>query len=106
VLSAVFGEELTAAADALPLLALAMSLLAWAYLSVQYLLALGRSSFVILLAIAPPVELALLILVGAQLTDVASVLAALQLVLAPAVFALVLRSAARARRLQMPEAMA
>jgi glycosyltransferase involved in cell wall biosynthesis/O-antigen/teichoic acid export membrane protein len=106
VLAAVFGEELTAAADALPLLALAMSLLAWAYLSVQYLLALGRSSFVILLAIAPPVELALLVLVGAQLTDVASVLVALQLVLAPAVFALVLRSAARARALQMPEAMA
>jgi O-antigen/teichoic acid export membrane protein len=106
VLSAVFGEDLTAAADALPLLALAMSLLAWAYLSVQYLLALGRSSFVILLAIAPPVELALLVLVGAQLTDVASVLVALQLVLAPAVFALVLRSAARARALQMPEAMA
>jgi glycosyltransferase involved in cell wall biosynthesis/O-antigen/teichoic acid export membrane protein len=106
VLSVVFGEDLTAAADALPLLALAMSLLAWAYLSVQYLLALGRSSFVALLAIAPPVELALLVLVGAQLTDVASVLVALQLVLAPAVFVLVLRSAARARALQMPEALA
>jgi glycosyltransferase involved in cell wall biosynthesis/O-antigen/teichoic acid export membrane protein len=106
VLAAVFGEDLTAAADALPLLALAMSLLAWAYLSVQYLLALGRANFVILLAIAPPVELALLVLVGAQLTDVASVLAALQLVLAPTVFALVLRSAARARALKMPEALA
>jgi glycosyltransferase involved in cell wall biosynthesis/O-antigen/teichoic acid export membrane protein len=106
VLSTVFGEDLTAAADALPLLGLAMSLLAWAYLSVQYLLALGRASFVILLAIAPPVELALLVLVGAQLTDVASVLAALQLVLAPAVFWLVLRTAARARRLKLPEALA
>jgi glycosyltransferase involved in cell wall biosynthesis/O-antigen/teichoic acid export membrane protein len=106
ILSAVFGEDLTEAADALPLLGLAMSLLAWAYLSVQYLLALGRASFVILLAIAPPVELALLVLVGAQLTEVASVLAALQLVLAPAVFWLVLRTAARARTLDLPEALA
>ena len=96
VLAAVFGEDLTAAAGALPLLALAMSLLAWAYLSVQYLLALGRVSFVILLAVAPPVELALLVTVGAQLTEVAPVLVALQLVLAPAVFWLVLRSAASA----------
>ena len=106
VLSGVFGEDLTAAASALPLLALAMSLLAWAYLSVQYLLALGRINFVILLAIAPPLELALLLAVGAQLTDVATVLVALQLVLAPAVFGLVLRSASRARSLRPPEALA
>jgi glycosyltransferase involved in cell wall biosynthesis/O-antigen/teichoic acid export membrane protein len=106
ILAAVFGDDLTEAADALPLLGLAMSLLAWAYLSVQYLLALGRSSFVILLAIAPPLELALLVLVGAELAEVASVLAALQLVLAPAVFWLVLRTAARARALEPPEALA
>ena len=106
VLAAAFGEELTAAAGALPLLAVAMSLLAWAYLSVQYLLALGRVSFVWLLVLAPPVELALLMAVGARLTDVASVLVALQCVLAPAVFAIVLRSAAHARALRTPEAVA
>ena len=106
VLALAFGDELTGASDALPLLGLAMSLLAWAYLSVQYLLALGRSSFVLLLCLAPPVELALLLAVGGQLTEVASVLVALQLVLAPAVFSLVLRSASRARSLGSPEALA
>jgi glycosyltransferase involved in cell wall biosynthesis/O-antigen/teichoic acid export membrane protein len=106
VLAAAFGEDLTGAADALPLLAVAMSLLAWAYLSVQYLLALGRVSFVWLLVLAPPVELALLVAVGAQLTDVASVLVALQCVLAPAVFAVVLRSASHAGSLHRPEAVA
>jgi glycosyltransferase involved in cell wall biosynthesis/O-antigen/teichoic acid export membrane protein len=95
VLSAVFGEDLTAAADALPLLGVAMSLLAWAYLSVQYLLAIGRISFVALLAATAALEAGLLAAVGAQLTDVATVLAALQLALAPAVFLLVLRSAGK-----------
>jgi len=83
-----------------------MSLLAWAYLSVQYLLALGRVSFVWLLGLAPPVELALLLAVGAKLTSVATVLVALQCVLAPAVFAIVLRSAAHARALRTREAIA
>jgi glycosyltransferase involved in cell wall biosynthesis/O-antigen/teichoic acid export membrane protein len=95
VLGAVFGEDLTAASDALPLLAVAMSLLAWAYLSVQYLLAIGRISFVALLGATAALEAGLLAAVGAQLTDVATVLAGLQLALAPAVFALVLRSAGR-----------
>jgi O-antigen/teichoic acid export membrane protein len=107
VLAKAFGEDLTAASQALPLLAVAMSLLAWAYLSVQYLLALGRVSFVLLLGAAPPIEIALLVAVGAQLTSVAATIAALQLVLAPAVFAIVLRSAARARSLtRPPEALA
>jgi O-antigen/teichoic acid export membrane protein len=97
VLAAVFGDNLDAASDALPLLALAMSLLACTYLAVQYLLALGRVSFLIPLAIVPPVELALLVAVGAQLTGVALVIAALQLVLAPAVLGLVLRAAAQVR---------
>jgi glycosyltransferase involved in cell wall biosynthesis/O-antigen/teichoic acid export membrane protein len=102
VLAAVFGNDLTEASDALPLLAVAMSLLAWAYLSVQYLLALGQVSFMVLLALAPPVELALLTAVGAHLTAVATALVALQCVLAPAVFALVLSSAARAHALRVP----
>jgi len=101
VLAVAFGEDLTEASDALPLLAVAMSLLAWAYLSVQYLLALGRVSFVLLLGLAPIVELALLRAVGADLTGVALVLVALQGVLAPAVFAVVLRSAAQARAMRV-----
>ena len=106
VLAGAFGEDLTAASDALPLLGVAMSLLAWAYLSVQYLLALGRVSFVFLLGLAPPVEIALLVAVGAQLTSVAFVLVALQLVLAPAVFALVLRTASGRHSLRAPQAVA
>ncbi len=98
ILAAVFGEDLTDAAGALPLLALAMSLLACCYLGVQYLLALGRSAFVLMLGLAAVVELVLLTLVGAALVDVALVLVGLQLVLAPAVFALVFRSASRTAR--------
>ncbi len=100
LLAAVFGDDLTAASSALPLLGLAMSLLAWGYLSVQYLLALGRVSFVFLLALAAVVEPLLLVTVGSQLTDVAAVIAGLQLVLAPAVFAIVLRNAAGVRAAQ------
>jgi hypothetical protein len=73
---------------------------------VQYLLALGRVSFVWLLALAPPVELAMLMAVGAKLTSVAGVLVVLQSVLAPAMFLIVLRSAAHARSLRVPEALA
>ncbi len=43
LLRIVFGEDLTEASDALPFLGLAMSLLACSYLSVQYLLAMGRA---------------------------------------------------------------
>ncbi len=64
----------------------------------QYLLALGRSAFVLMLGLAAVVELVLLTLVGAALVDVALVLVGLQLVLAPAVFALVFRSANRMAR--------
>jgi O-antigen/teichoic acid export membrane protein len=84
---------LTEASGALPLLALAMSLLACAYLSVQYLLAIDRLSFLAVLGLAAVAELGLLLVVGAQLTEVALVLAGLQLVVASVVFVLVLRSA-------------
>ena len=49
LLGAVFGEELTDAADALPWLALAMTLLACAYVCVQYLLALDEWRFLLVL---------------------------------------------------------
>jgi O-antigen/teichoic acid export membrane protein len=94
ILSAVFGPDLTAAAGALPLLGLAMSLLSCAYLAVQYLLALGRSSFVLVLALGIAVEVALLVALGSGLVPVAAVVACMQLVLAPLVLAIGLRSAA------------
>jgi glycosyltransferase involved in cell wall biosynthesis/O-antigen/teichoic acid export membrane protein len=97
LLAAVFGSDLTAASRALPLLGLGMSLLACGYLGVQYLLALGRSSFVVVLALAAVVELATLIAIGFGLTGVALVVAALQVVLAPIVLGIGLRSAATAR---------
>jgi O-antigen/teichoic acid export membrane protein len=93
ILAAVFGDDLTAAAGALPLLALAMSLLAAGYLGVQYLLALGRWSFVLMLALAAVVELVVLVVVDSGLVGVALVLVAVQVVVAPALFVLVLRSA-------------
>jgi O-antigen/teichoic acid export membrane protein len=94
ILSAVFGPDLTAAADALPLLALAMGLLACAYLGVQYLLALGRTGFVAVLAVAAAAELALLVALGTGLVAVATVLLVLQLVLAPLLLGMSVRSAA------------
>jgi O-antigen/teichoic acid export membrane protein len=94
ILSAVFGEDLTAASGALPLLALAMSLLACAYLGVQYLLALGRSGFVLLLALATVAELVMLLAVGSTLVAVATVLVALQLILTPVLLGMSVRTAA------------
>lgn len=107
LLEIVFGSGLTAAAGALALLTGAMALLGCGYLAVQYLLALGRRTFILLLAIAATVELIVLPRVGAssgvaapsvQLLDVALVLLALQVTLATTL----LWTAARARRAQRP----
>ena len=95
LLQAVFGPDLTGAADALPWLGLAMALLACAYLSVQYLLALGRSSFIWVLAVAAALEIGLLAFVGANLTEVAIVLFGLQLFCAGSILTLSLRARPR-----------
>ncbi len=92
LLRTVFGPDLTGATGALPWLGLAMALLACAYLAVQYLLALGRSRFVWVLAVAAALEVALLALVGADLTDVALVLLGLQVFCATTMLALSLRA--------------
>jgi glycosyltransferase involved in cell wall biosynthesis/O-antigen/teichoic acid export membrane protein len=97
LLAAVFGEDLTEAAGALPWLCLAMALLASAYLSVQYLLALQRASFLWVLGVAAVLEPVLLQGIGSQLTDVALVLFGLQLTVATVVLSLSFRSAAAAR---------
>ena len=94
LLSAVFGADKTQAAGALPWLGLAMALLACAYLAVQYLLALERSGFILVLAAGAVAEVVLLLAIGADLTQVALALSALQLVCAAAVLVLSLRSAA------------
>ena len=95
VMGAVFGDDLTAASNVLPFLALAMALLACAYLAVQYLIALERANFLPVLGLAAAAELILLPVVGAAPTNVALVVVALQLAMLPAFFALVTRSVLR-----------
>jgi O-antigen/teichoic acid export membrane protein len=94
LIAAVFGDELTESAEALPWLGLAMALLASTYLSVQYLLALGRSTFVWMLAVAVVTEVALLAGIGADLEEVAFALFAVQLACAAAVVSLAYRTRA------------
>ena len=94
LLRTVFGEDATEAAGALPWLGLAMALLACAYLSVQYLLALGRASFIGVLVVAAVSEVLLLLGVGANLTGIALALFGLQLVCAGGMLALSFRGPA------------
>jgi O-antigen/teichoic acid export membrane protein len=92
LLRIVFGDDLTEAASALPWLGAAMTLLAWSYLSVQYLLGLGRSGFIALLAVAAVAEVGLLAAVGADLEQVALALMGLQLVCAAVIVTLSVRT--------------
>ena len=94
LLGAVFGDDLTGAAGALPWLGLAMALLACAYLAVQYLLAIGRRSFIGVLAAAAAVEVLALLVVGANLTSIALALFGLQLLCAGSMLVLSLRTPA------------
>jgi O-antigen/teichoic acid export membrane protein len=91
LLTFVYGSDLAGASGALPLLGVAMTLLACAYLSVQYLLALGRASFLWLLAVAAIAEPVLLVGVGSHLVGVALALLAIQALVAVSVVALSLR---------------
>jgi O-antigen/teichoic acid export membrane protein len=97
VLVAVFGEAYAGGAGALPLLAIAMSLLACAYLSVQYLLALERANFLWALGVAAIAEPLVLQTTGSHLTAVAVGLLAVQALLATVVLSLGFRSAASPR---------
>jgi O-antigen/teichoic acid export membrane protein len=98
LLGAVFGEDLTAASGALPWLGLAMTLLACSYLSVQYLLALGRARFIWVLAVAAVAEVAVLSTLGAHLTDVAVALFGIQAVCAASMLTIALRSVRASER--------
>ena len=94
LLETVFGEDFGPAASALPWLGMSMALLACVYLAVQYLLALGKARFIVVLGIAAVAEPLLLLLIGAQLRDVALALFGLQLALAAVVTTISFRSAA------------
>ena len=94
LLETVFGESFGPAAGALPWLGVAMALLACVYLAVQYLLALGKAAFIVVLGIAAAAEPLLLLVIGAHLRDIALALFGLQLALAAAVVAISFRSAA------------
>jgi glycosyltransferase involved in cell wall biosynthesis/O-antigen/teichoic acid export membrane protein len=91
LLRTVFGPDLTDAAGALPWLALAMTLLACAYLGVQYLLALDEWRFLPVLAIAALAEPVVLLGIGGEMKGIALGLFGLQLLLATAVVGISLR---------------
>jgi O-antigen/teichoic acid export membrane protein len=96
LLRIVFGEDLTDASDALPFLGLAMSLLACSYLSVQYLLAMGRASFVFVLGAGVVAEVAVLLSIGDDLTAIAIALFCVQAVCASVILTMAMRQKAAA----------
>ena len=92
LLRTVFGEDLADASGALPWLGLAMAMLACAYLSVQYLLALGRARFIWVLGVAVVVDVILLATIGADLTEVAIGLCMIQTLTAATLVTVALRT--------------
>jgi O-antigen/teichoic acid export membrane protein len=96
LLRIVFGEDLTDASDALPFLGIAMSLLAFSYLSVQYLLAMGRASFLFVLAAGVVAEVLVLISMGDDLTAIAVGLMIVQAACASVILTMALRQSAPA----------
>ena len=91
LLRIVFGEDLTQASDALPFLGIAMTLLACSYLSVQYLLAMGRAHFLVVLAVGIAVEVPALLIIGDDLTAIAIALLCIQAVCSVTIFTLAMR---------------
>jgi glycosyltransferase involved in cell wall biosynthesis/O-antigen/teichoic acid export membrane protein len=92
LMRAAFGPNLTLAADALPVLGVAMTLLAVAYLTVQYMVALGELKFIWVLGVVAIIEPFLLSAGNFTLLSYATVVLGLQLVAASAVLALGLRT--------------
>ena len=93
-----FGEKYAQAADALIVLGAAMTLLAVAYLVVQYMLALGACTFLYVLGVVAVLEPLLLSTGGKSLVGFATVVFGLQCVAASAVLALGLRARTLPRR--------
>jgi O-antigen/teichoic acid export membrane protein len=99
LLELAFGEGLTQASGALLLLGSAMTLLAVAYLSVQYLVALGVTRFLWVLAVIALAEPFLLTFADRDIVRFAGIVFAIQCVAAASVLALGLR----ARRAHGPD---
>jgi O-antigen/teichoic acid export membrane protein len=102
LLRIVFGEDLTESSDALPFLGLAMSLLACSYLSVQYLLAMGKASFLVVLAGGLVAEVPVLLSLGDNLTAIAIALLAIQAVCAATILTMAMRQKAPAGEAYVP----
>ena len=100
LLEGVLGPRLGMASDALPWLGGAMSLLACAYLCVQYLLAVQSRIFLVALGAIALVQPFVLVAAGSSLTTVAVALAGLQALLLSAVLAMSFR---RGRWSRAPE---
>jgi glycosyltransferase involved in cell wall biosynthesis/O-antigen/teichoic acid export membrane protein len=98
VLRLAFGEETVAASGALLVLGVAMTLLAAAYLCIQYMLALRRVSFLYALAAAAAAEVGLLLGAGlGSIEGFAAVVLGLQAAAAAAVLGLGLQRPAVSR---------
>jgi len=95
LLTLAFGSKLTQASSALIVLGLAMTLLAVAYLTVQYMLALGRTSFLWVLAVVAVIEPFLLTAGTFTLVSYAAVVLAAQCAAAIGVLVLGLRARVR-----------
>jgi O-antigen/teichoic acid export membrane protein len=87
-----FGPKLTLAAGALIFLGAAMTLLAVAYLTVQYMVALGETRFLWILAVIALAEPVLLSATKLSVTGFAGIVLAVQCVVASSVLALGLRA--------------
>ena len=92
------GRSFTDAADALLLLGAAMTLLAVAYLTVQYMVALGETRFLWVLGVVAIAEPFLLTAGHAGIVDFAAIVLGVQCVAASSVLALGLTRPARRRR--------
>ncbi|HVW19307.1 MAG TPA: oligosaccharide flippase family protein, partial [Solirubrobacteraceae bacterium] len=99
-----FGTDLTQAHEALPLLGVAMTLLAAAYLMVQYMLALGRTLFLWVLGAIAIAEPFLLSAGDWSLAGYAALVLALEAAALLGMSALVVRGARRRRREPLPVA--
>lgn len=97
LLELAFGPEGAEGADALLLLGVAMTLLAVAYLTVQYMLALHEQRFLWVLAVVAIAEVTILFAGDFGLVAFASIVLGIQVVAAGAVLALGLRAMPRTR---------
>jgi glycosyltransferase involved in cell wall biosynthesis/O-antigen/teichoic acid export membrane protein len=88
LLKVAFGEKLTQASDALFILGIAMTLLAVAYLTVQYMLALGEARFLWVLGVVAIVEPFLLSAGNPSVLSFSAIVLGLQCLAASGVLAL------------------